>query len=304
VCVANADLEDVVSALSSNPKLVKATGSHNSTALHWATLQGSHIANEIGDSEFYSNLLYFCRQSDYSSVISLLLDRGADINAVGDGGWTPLHLAAAYGKVEVVKLLVSRGAKLNAKDNQTRTPLDRAIENYRYDIVEYLESMQAETAKYQNKELVWSEATKIKSYSDNKISFSYPGDMRLMDTNEESASYSIIRPRDEFGISILCLSDDDAELIDSNIRRRSEIVDSLSKCEFLGDIVFGDNRGFGNCFRDSDRNGNFFAKSYDLLLKSNGHNVHITMSSIASAEDFDINDYFDILASIKVKAKK
>ena len=32
-------------------------------------------------------------------------------------GWTPLHVAAAYGKVEVADLLVKAGAPLDAKDN-------------------------------------------------------------------------------------------------------------------------------------------------------------------------------------------
>jgi hypothetical protein len=80
-------------------------------------------------------------------------------------------------------------------------------------------------------------------------------------------------------------------------------VDSLSKCEFLEDIAFGNNRGIGNCFWDYDSNSKFFGKTYDLLLKSCDKYIHINISSIASGEDFDINDYYDILESIEIKSE-
>ena len=36
----------------------------------------------------------------------LVTEFGADAHAKGNGGWTPLHYAAFYGRVEVVRLLV------------------------------------------------------------------------------------------------------------------------------------------------------------------------------------------------------
>ena len=58
------------------------------------------------------------------AVIALLLDRGADIAAKGDFGWTPLHAAAGNNsEPAVVLLLLDRSADIEAKDNDGSTPL-------------------------------------------------------------------------------------------------------------------------------------------------------------------------------------
>lgn len=60
---------------------------------------------------------------------ALLLDRGADIEARGGSGMTPLHLAAQRRRNgPVVQLLIERGANVNARDDQGRTPLHFAVD--------------------------------------------------------------------------------------------------------------------------------------------------------------------------------
>lgn len=47
-------------------------------------------------------------------VVPLLLDKGADINRPqGDTALTPLHMAAAAGRLKLVTLLLERGAQIN-----------------------------------------------------------------------------------------------------------------------------------------------------------------------------------------------
>jgi ankyrin repeat protein len=41
---------------------------------------------------------------------------GADVNAKGKNGWTPLHIAAANDHKELPELLIEKGANVNAKD--------------------------------------------------------------------------------------------------------------------------------------------------------------------------------------------
>jgi ankyrin repeat protein len=51
------------------------------------------------------------------AAAKLLLERGADVNAIDHRGYTPLIFAAHYDgdAVELVRLLLSRGADIDAK---------------------------------------------------------------------------------------------------------------------------------------------------------------------------------------------
>ncbi|KAI3434440.1 hypothetical protein D9Q98_002517 [Chlorella vulgaris] len=56
-------------------------------------------------------------------VVRLLLDRGADLEAVDSDGDTALAVAAAHGHVEVVRLLLKNSANLDAPGRNGYTPL-------------------------------------------------------------------------------------------------------------------------------------------------------------------------------------
>src|SRR5947208_3363330 len=66
-------------------------------------------------------------RADAVEVIKMILDAGADINAVNDQENTALHLAASKGNDAVVQYLASRGAKLDVKNKAGKTPLDLAM---------------------------------------------------------------------------------------------------------------------------------------------------------------------------------
>jgi len=65
-------------------------------------------------------------RADPVEVIKMILDAGADINAVNDQQNTALHLAALRGNDKVVQYLASRGAKLDVKNKQGKTPAEVA----------------------------------------------------------------------------------------------------------------------------------------------------------------------------------
>ena len=46
----------------------------------------------------------------------MLIANGAEVNAKGDRGATPLHLAAGMNAAAVAKVLIANGAEVNAKD--------------------------------------------------------------------------------------------------------------------------------------------------------------------------------------------
>jgi len=56
-----------------------------------------------------------------------LVEHGADVNARGQFGWTPIHAASYQGLNEVISYLVSKGANINAKDDFGQTPLSISL---------------------------------------------------------------------------------------------------------------------------------------------------------------------------------
>ena len=60
-------------------------------------------------------------------IAKLLIDSGADVMAKEDRyGRTPLHEAVYWRNIELAKLLIASGADVNAKTNYGFTPLHRA----------------------------------------------------------------------------------------------------------------------------------------------------------------------------------
>jgi ankyrin repeat protein len=56
----------------------------------------------------------------------VLLDHGAEIDALSNMKQTPLHLAVRSKENETILLLLDHGARINACDNQGRMPLHLA----------------------------------------------------------------------------------------------------------------------------------------------------------------------------------
>jgi ankyrin repeat protein len=56
------------------------------------------------------------------AAVRLLVEAGANINAVNEAKFSALHAAAFRGLNEVVEYLVQRGASINAQDFRNRTP--------------------------------------------------------------------------------------------------------------------------------------------------------------------------------------
>jgi len=82
------------------------------------------------------SIAVYVPSKDCPRLVQYLLDAGANPNAIGDGGWTPLHYASENGFVEVANLLIKHGAAVNAKATcemaGRKTSLQVAIRNSRH----------------------------------------------------------------------------------------------------------------------------------------------------------------------------
>ena len=82
---------------------------------------------------------YNSKARPYESVIRLLLNNGADVDAKDSHGYTALHFAAGWGLKVVVQLLLDRNADINQKQFRGETALDVAKKRGYYKIIKLLE---------------------------------------------------------------------------------------------------------------------------------------------------------------------
>jgi len=127
------DEENFSKLLSRNSKLVRERDGSGNTCLHYAViekhyeiallllLRGADIdAVEQGG---YSPL-HLALENQCEQIAVMLCQRGANVNLkLLKSGATPLHLAAAYDLRESMTFLLGRGADINALDNNSHTPL-------------------------------------------------------------------------------------------------------------------------------------------------------------------------------------
>jgi ankyrin repeat protein len=77
---------------------------------------------------------------NYTDIVKLLIENGAQVNVKQQAGVTPLHSAAQNGNVEMLILLLENGAEVNMRMEGGKLPADLAREKGFADIAEVLEA--------------------------------------------------------------------------------------------------------------------------------------------------------------------
>lgn len=115
---------------------VEALGAGASAAILSPLIAGGADVNAGGQSGFTP--LHCVARDGHVRAAELLIAAGADVNARTAGGQTPLHLAIRYGHYSVAELLVAKEAEMDVRTNAGKTPLDCAREAGREDLAELL----------------------------------------------------------------------------------------------------------------------------------------------------------------------
>jgi len=130
-------VERVRQLVKQNRELVKAYSPDGWTALHLnfgnlgivkVLLDNGADINAVSKNKLSATPLQGAAAMQNIELARFLIARGANVNCRGEEGGTPLHEAAGNGQIELAKLLLAHGARVNAKDDSGKTPLSTALE--------------------------------------------------------------------------------------------------------------------------------------------------------------------------------
>jgi ankyrin repeat protein len=82
--------------------------------------------------------LHLAIYSNFSEIVRMLIDAGANLNVQDKHGDTPLHVAIMKNNPIIVQMLIDAGADLNMQDIWNRTPLHWAVYYGKVEIVRML----------------------------------------------------------------------------------------------------------------------------------------------------------------------
>ena len=84
-----------------------------------ADINGQQPGNEFGPTPLSLAALY-----DRLDTVRLLLEEGADVDAVGKNDGTALHSAAFFGRIAIVRILLEHGTDREARNREGQRPRD------------------------------------------------------------------------------------------------------------------------------------------------------------------------------------
>jgi ankyrin repeat protein len=82
--------------------------------------------------------------NNFDCIVALLLDAGANLNAVNVGGNTPLHVAASRNSKESAKWLLLRGSDTGKLNKSGKTPQEVALQSNCQEVADILAKFKPE----------------------------------------------------------------------------------------------------------------------------------------------------------------
>jgi ankyrin repeat protein len=96
---------------------------HRLTGAVFELLERGALVNTRNSLNSHTALMYAAEEDENTAVIYMLLQAGADVNAVNQHGETALHVACDTSRADECFLLLCNGADIFARDNEGNTPL-------------------------------------------------------------------------------------------------------------------------------------------------------------------------------------
>jgi ankyrin repeat protein len=131
--------EEVAALLLDNGADLNAKDKFGETPLHlMVRSDNGGIQLQPGDTSAAGQKILQVYAARHTALITLLIERGANLEALDSAGRTPLHCAAAEGHLENVRVLVDHGANLDGKNVFGSTPLGEALSSGHGQIADFL----------------------------------------------------------------------------------------------------------------------------------------------------------------------
>jgi ankyrin repeat protein len=130
--IAAGRLDEVRDALLADQSMVNARNEQGISAVLFSLYNGKNeIARLLIDRGARLDLFEASASGSQERVEQLLHKDPTTINSYSADGWTALHLAVFFGRVNIVHLLLSKGANIDApsKNDQHLAPLHSALAN-------------------------------------------------------------------------------------------------------------------------------------------------------------------------------
>ncbi len=139
----------------------------------------------------------------------------------------------------------------------------------------------------------------MKKYVDNRISFVYPDDFKLIRAKQKWGQYNLekkLEKRKTILIILQFVQDEAYYAIQGDIRNC--LFNEYDIGEYFESISIGQNRGIGLVVTIHDFEHNFIQKRYQYLFRISAGGLYV---EIIGEKEFTIDTYMDILKSINVK---
>jgi len=135
------DVPSLKQIFASQPELASERDENGNSPLLISAYYGrTAMVRVILDQGVRPNLFEACAAGLAGDVARLLKENPRLVAERSHDGWTPLHLAAFFGRLELVKLLLNAGASMMtiSNNNEANLPINAAAAGRRNDVVRLL----------------------------------------------------------------------------------------------------------------------------------------------------------------------